>query len=130
MDGVVLDGHASVNQAPITGESIPVAKAPGTEVFAASICERGALKIRAERGGADTTFGQILRLVEQAEANKAPVQRFADRFTAYYIPVVVAVAVGTYLIGGQATAAVATVLVACSCAIAMATPITVLAAGA
>ena len=128
VDGVVLDGHASVNQAAITGESIPVAKTPGTEVFAASICERGALRIRAERVGAETTFGQILRLVEQAEAHKAPVQRFADRFTAYYIPVVGAVAVGTYLIGGQATAAVATVLVACSCAIAMATPITVLAA--
>jgi len=128
VDGVVLDGHASVNQAPITGESIPVDKVAGTEVFAATICERGALRLRAERVGADTTFGQILRLVEQAEASKAPVQRFADRFTAYYIPVVVAVAVGTYLVGGQATAAVATVLVACSCAIAMATPITVLAA--
>jgi Cd2+/Zn2+-exporting ATPase/Cu+-exporting ATPase len=78
--------------------------------------------------GRDTTFGQIVRLVEQAEASKAPVQRFADRFTAYYIPVVLVAAILTYLIGRSATAAVATVLVACSCAIAMATPITVLAA--
>ncbi len=128
VDGVVLDGRAAVNQAPITGESVPVEKEPGAEVFAATICDRGALRVRVERVGKDTTFGQILRLVEQAEANKAPVQRFADRFTAYYIPVVVAVALATYAIGGSATAAVATVLVACSCAIAMATPTTVLAA--
>jgi len=128
VDGVVVDGRASVNQAPITGESVPLAKQPGDHVFAATICERGALRVRTERVGRDTTFGQIVRLVEEAEAAKAPVQRFADRFTAYYIPVVVAVALGTYLIGGSATAAVATLLVACSCAIAMATPITVLAA--
>jgi Cd2+/Zn2+-exporting ATPase/Cu+-exporting ATPase len=128
VDGVVADGRASVNQAPITGESVPIEKQPGAQVFAATICERGALRIRTERVGRDTTFGQIIRLVEEAEAAKAPVQRFADRFTAYYIPVVVAVALGTYLIGGSATAAVATVLVACSCAISMATPITVLAA--
>ncbi len=128
VDGLVVDGSAAVNQAPITGESVPLEKHEGDAVFAASICERGALRIRTERVGPDTTFGQIIRLVEQAEAAKAPVQRFADRFTAYYIPVVLAVAVATYLIGGSATAAVATVLVACSCAIAMATPITVLAA--
>jgi Cd2+/Zn2+-exporting ATPase/Cu+-exporting ATPase len=128
VDGVVLDGRAAVNQASITGESIPVEKEPGAEVFAATICDRGALRVRVDRVGKDTTFGQILRLVEQADANKAPVQRFADRFTAYYIPVVIAVALATYAISGNTTAAVATVLVACSCAIAMATPTTVLAA--
>jgi Cu+-exporting ATPase len=128
VDGTVLDGRASVDQAPITGESVPVEKQSGDPVFAATICERGALRVRTERVGRDTTFGQIVRLVEEAEASKAPVQRFADRFTAYYIPVVVVAAVLTYLIGGSATAAVATVLVACSCAIAMATPATVLAA--
>src|SRR5437867_662611 len=127
VDGVVLDGSAAVNQAPITGESAPLEKHAGDVVFAASICERGALRITTDRVGPDTTFGQIIRLVEQAEAAKAAVQRFADRFTAYYIPVVLAVAVATYLIGGSVTAAVATVLVAWSCAIAMATPITVLA---
>jgi len=128
VDGVVVNGHASVNQAPITGESVPVEKRAGEQVFAATICDRGALRIRTERVGQDTTFGHIVRLVEEAEAAKAPVQRFADRFTAYYIPVVLAIAVITYLVGGSATAAVATVLVSCSCAIAMATPITVLAA--
>ncbi len=128
VDGTVIEGRASVNQAPITGESVPVEKQVGDRVFAATICERGALRLRTERVGRDTTFGQIVRLVEDAEASKAPVQRFADRFTAYYIPVVVTAALATYLVGGSATAAVATVLVACSCAIAMATPITVLAA--
>jgi Cd2+/Zn2+-exporting ATPase/Cu+-exporting ATPase len=128
VDGTVVDGHATVNQAAITGESIPVEKGPADTVFAATVCEGGALRIRTDRVGADTTFGQILRLVEQAEAAKAPVQRFADRFTAYYIPVVLGVAVATAAITGNVVAAVATVLVACSCAIAMATPITVLAA--
>jgi Cd2+/Zn2+-exporting ATPase/Cu+-exporting ATPase len=128
VDGVVLDGYAAVNQAAITGESVPLERSAGERVFAATICERGTLRVLAERVGGDTTFGQIVRLVEAAEAAKAPVQRFADRFTAYYIPVVVGTAVATFAIGGSATAAVATVLVACSCAIAMATPITVLAA--
>ena len=128
VDGVVVDGYASVNQAPITGESVPVEKRAGDHVFAATICDRGALRVRTERVGRDTTFGQIVRLVEEAEAAKAPVQRFADRFTAYYIPVVIAIAAITYFVSGNATAAMATVLVSCSCAIAMATPITVLAA--
>ncbi len=128
VDGVVVDGRASVNQAPITGESVPVEKQPGDQVFAATIVDRGALRVRTERVGRDTTFGQIVRLVEEAEAAKAPVQRFADRFTGYYIPVVVGIALLTYAVSRNATAAVATVLVACSCAVAMATPITVLAA--
>jgi P-type Cu+ transporter len=127
VDGRVVSGHGSVNQAPITGESMPAEKQAGDGVFAATVLERGALRVETERVGADTTFGRILRLVEEAEAQKAPVQRFADRFTAYYIPVVVAAAVLTYLLGREPTAAVAVVLVACSCAIAMATPTVVLA---
>ena len=128
VDGAVVDGRAAVDEASITGESVPVEKQPGHHVYAATICERGALRIRTERVGRDTTFGRIVRLVEEAEAAKAPVQRFADRFTAYYIPVVLAIALVTLAVTGNATAAVATVLVACACAIAMATPITVVAA--
>jgi len=127
VDGRVVSGHGSVNQAPITGESMPAEKQAGDGVFAATVLERGALHVETERVGTDTTFGRILRLVEEAEVQKAPVQRFADRFTAYYIPVVVAAAVLTYLLGRGPTAAVAVVLVACSCAIAMATPTVVLA---
>ena len=127
VDGRVADGHGTVNQAPITGESIPVEKRPGDRVFAATVLERGFLRLETERAGRETTFGRILQLVEEADAHKAPVQRFADRFTAYYIPVVLAAAVLTYAWGRSATAAVAVVLVACSCAIAMATPTVVLA---
>ena len=127
VDGRVISGHGSVNQAPITGESMPAEKQVGDRVFAATVLERGMLRVETERVGTDTTFGRILRLVEEAEAQKAPVQRFADRFTAYYIPVVVAAAGLTYLLGREPTAAVAVVLVACSCAIAMATPTVVLA---
>jgi Cd2+/Zn2+-exporting ATPase/Cu+-exporting ATPase len=127
VDGRVIDGRGAVNQASITGESMPVEKHAGARVFAATVLERGVLRIETERVGVETTFGRILRLVEEAEAHKAPVQRFADRFTAYYIPVVVSAAVLTYLLGRTPTAAVAVVLVACSCAIAMATPTVVLA---
>ncbi len=127
VDGRVAEGRGAVNQAPITGESMPVEKHVGEHVFAATILERGLLRIETERVGSETTFGRILRLVEEAEAHKAPVQRFADRFTAYYIPVVVGAALLTYLLGRTPTAAVAVVLVACSCAIAMATPTVVLA---
>jgi magnesium-transporting ATPase (P-type) len=97
-------------------------KQTGDGVFAATVLDRGFLRVETERVGAETTFGRIITLVEDAEARKAPVQRFADRFTAYYIPVVVAVAALTYLFGRQPTAAVAVVLVACSCAIAWQRP--------
>ena len=86
MDGRVAEGHGAVNQAPITGESMPVEKHAGDPVFAATILERGLLRIETDRVGAETTFGRILRLVEEAEAHKAPVQRFADRFTALLHP--------------------------------------------
>jgi len=127
VDGCVVDGHGTVNQSPITGESMPIEKTPGDHVFAASILDRGFLRVETERVGVETTFGRIIRLVEEADAHQAPVQRFADRFTAYYIPVVLASALLTYAVGRSATAAVAVVLVACSCAIAMATPTVVLA---
>jgi P-type Cu+ transporter len=127
VDGRVLAGHGAVNQAPITGESMPVEKTAGDPVFAATVLDRGFLRVTTERVGAATTFGRIVSLVEEAETHKAPVQRFADRFTAYYIPVVVGAALLTYLVGRDPSAAVAVVLVACSCAIAMATPTVVLA---
>lgn len=127
VDGTVISGRSSVNQASITGESIPIEKAEGDEVFAATINERGILRIRVERIGADTTFGRIIKLVAEAESAKSPVQKFADRVTAYYIPIVLVLAGLTYLIGGGLVATVAVVVVACSCAIAMATPVAVLA---
>ncbi len=127
VDGRVISGRSSVDQASITGESIPVEKAQGAEVFAATINERGILRIRVRRIGADTTFGRIIKLVAEAESAKSPVQKFADRVTAYYIPVVLVLAGITYLISRDPVATVAVLVVACSCAIAMATPVAVLA---
>lgn len=127
VDGVVSAGLAGVDQAAITGESMPVEKGPGDRVYAATVVQGGYLKVQAARTGNDTTFGRIIRLVEDAEAAKAPVQRFADRFTAYYIPLVLLAAALTFLITRQALNAVAVLVVACACAVALATPMAVLA---
>jgi Cu+-exporting ATPase len=127
-DGRVEKGTAAVDQSPITGESMPVGKGPGTEVFASTIVHGGALTVRVTRTGADTTMGRIIQLVEEAEAHKAPVQRLADHFTAWYMPVVVTVSVLTYLLSRNLTAAIAVLLVACACAVALATPTAVIAA--
>ena len=126
-DGRVVVGRSAVNQAPITGESMPVEKGPGQEVFAATHNELGSLRIEVTRVGADTTLGQIIRLVEEAEGAKAPVQRFADRFTTYFLPVVLAIAILTYLISGNIVSTIAVLVVACPCAVALATPLAVVA---
>ncbi|MBS3783345.1 MAG: cadmium-translocating P-type ATPase, partial [Anaerolineae bacterium] len=127
-DGQVEKGTAAVDQSPVTGESMPVDKGPGSDVFAGTIAHAGALTVQVTRVGADTTLGRVIQLVEEAEANKAPVQRVADRFTAWYIPVVVAAAGVTYLLSRDLTAAIAVLLVSCACAIALATPTAVIAA--
>ncbi len=127
IDGRVVDGQAPVDQAAITGESVPVDKASGAPVFAATIAQAGFHTVEATQVGADTTFARIVRLVEEAEAQKAPVQRLADRFTAYYLPAVLVMGLGTYLVTGQVVNAVAVLVVACACAIVMATPVVVMA---
>lgn len=128
VDGVVVQGQAEVNQAPITGESNPVAKQVGDKVFAASVNQLGYVEIQAEQVGSDTTFGRIIHLVEQAQASKAPVQRLADKFSAYFIPVVLVAAGLTWWTTGEVMNAVAVLVVACACAIAIATPMAVAAA--
>lgn len=127
VDGEVLSGAATVDQAAITGESMPVEAGPGTRVFAASLVRLGMLRVRASRVGADTTFGRVIRLVEEAEANRADVQRMADRFATWYLPVVVTIAALTFVIGRDPLAVAAVLVVACSCAFAIATPVAVLA---
>jgi Cd2+/Zn2+-exporting ATPase/Cu+-exporting ATPase len=127
VDGRVLMGQAPVDQAPITGESLFVDKAPGDMVFAATVAQAGFLQVRATKVGRDTTFARIVRLVEEAEAHKTPVQRFADRFATYYLPTVLLIALATYLATGQVLNAVAVLVVSCACAIAMATSVVVLA---
>ncbi len=126
-DGTIVGGRSSVNQAPITGEAMPVEKGIGDEVFAATLNGLGALRIEVAKVGADTTLGKIIRLVEEAESAKAPVQRFADRFTAYFLPMVITAAVLTYLIRGNIVFTIAVLVVACPCAVALATPLAVIA---
>ncbi|HEX5596539.1 MAG TPA: HAD-IC family P-type ATPase [Micromonosporaceae bacterium] len=127
VDGTVTAGHATVDQAAITGESIPVEAGPGAQVFAASFARLGALRVRVTATGRDSTFGRVITMVEQAETHRAPVQRIADKFSGYYLPVVAVVAAATFLISGNALATAAVLVVACSCSFAMATPVAVLA---
>lgn len=127
VDGEVVAGQATVNQAAITGESMPIEAEAGTRVFAATTAQLGSLRVRASGVGRDTTFGQVVRQVEQAEANKGQTQRLADRFSTWYLPIVAGIALLTWLIGGDLIAAVAVTVVACSCAFALATPVAMLA---
>lgn len=127
VDGEVVAGHATVDQAAITGESMPAEVGPGARVFAATLARLGSLRIRATHVGPDTTFGRVIALVEEADAHRAPVQRVADRFSGYYLPVVAGVAALTYLVGHSALATAAVLVVACSCSFALATPIAMLA---
>ena len=128
VDGEVLEGTATLDTSALTGESMPVEAGPGDAVLAASLVRQGYLRLKATHTGAATTFGRILHLVETAEANRSNTERLADRFSTYYLPVVAAVALGTYLLRGDVMATVAVLVVACSCAFALATPVAVLAA--
>jgi Cu+-exporting ATPase len=127
VDGEVIDGQATVDQAAITGESMPVEVGAGAKVYAATIARLGHLRVRAARIGADTTFGRVIRMVEEAEAQRAEVQRIADRFSAYYLPVVAGIAALTFILRRDPLATAAVLVVACSCSFALATPIAMLA---
>jgi P-type Cu+ transporter len=129
-DGVVEDGRSAVDMSMLTGESVPVEVEPGAEVPGASVNAGGRLVVRATRVGADTALAQIARLVTEAQSGKAPVQRLADRVAGVFVPVVVAIAVGTlgfWLGAGEGagfafTAAVSVLIIACPCALGLATP--------
>ncbi|MCX7707045.1 MAG: cation-translocating P-type ATPase [Anaerolineae bacterium] len=126
-DGEVVAGRATVDQAAITGEPLPVEVGPGSRVYAATIAQLGSLRVRVEHAGTDSTFGRVVRLVAEAEANRGPVQRMADRFSGYYLPVVLGIAVLTFLLRRDPLATAAVLVVACSCSFALATPIAMLA---
>jgi Cu+-exporting ATPase len=129
-DGVVLEGESALDQSLLTGESVPVEVSPGSEVGGATINTYGRLIVRATRVGADTALAQIARLVAEAQAGKAPIQRLVDRISAIFVPAVIALALATLagwlLLTGEAgtafTAAVAVVIIACPCALGLATP--------
>ncbi len=133
-DGIVIEGYSSVDEKIITGESIPVEKNVGSEVIGATINKNGLLKIRATKVGEDTALSQIVRLVEEAQASSAPVQKFADRVVAKFVPIVFSVAAISftywYLTSGFSAAffvLLAVLLIACPCALGIATPTAILA---
>ncbi len=127
VDGEVVSGQATIDQAAVTGESMPVEATKGGRVFAATIAKLGSLRVKTLRIGADTTFGRVVKMVEEAEANRADVQRFADKFSAYYLPIVAGIAALTFLISRNPLSTAAVLVVACSCSIALATPVAMLA---
>jgi Cu+-exporting ATPase len=130
-DGLVIDGRSSVDESMLTGESLPVDKAPGSRVIGATVNRSGRLIVEAERVGAETALAQIVRLVEQAQGSKAPIQRVADQVSGVFVPIVLVLALLTFLgwlLIGQVgftvalVNAVAVLVIACPCALGLATP--------
>jgi Cd2+/Zn2+-exporting ATPase/Cu+-exporting ATPase len=126
VDGTVLSGHSFVDESRITGESMPIEKTAGTQVFAGSINQSGALEIAAERIGRDTSYGKIIEAVERAEKSRAPVQRLADRLAGYLVYFALGAAVLTYLITRDIYATISVIIVAGACGIAAGTPLAIL----
>jgi Cu+-exporting ATPase len=129
-DGEVVEGESAIDQSLLTGESVPVDVEPGSQVAGATINTYGRLVVRATKVGSDTALAQIARLVEAAQARKAPVQRLADRVSAVFVPMVIGISLATlvgWLVSGASaedafTAAVAVLIIACPCALGLATP--------
>lgn len=128
VDGKVVGGHSFVDQAPITGESMPVEKSAGAAVYAGTINQSGALEIRVERLGRDTTFGKIIEAVERAEKSRAPIQGIADRLSAYLVYFALAAAAITFLLTHNMRSTISVVIVAGACGIAAGTPLAILGA--
>ena len=128
VDGVIQSGMASVNQAPVTGESMPVDKSEGDEVFVGSLAETGALIIEAKRVGEDTTLARIAQLVEQAQQREAPIQRTLDRAAGWLVPVMLTLSALVFIFTHDTARAITVLIVACPCALILATPTAVMAA--
>ncbi|HEV2238352.1 MAG TPA: cation-translocating P-type ATPase, partial [Ktedonobacterales bacterium] len=128
VDGTVLAGHSFVDQSRITGESQPAEKIAGAPVYAGTINQSGALELRADRIGRDTSFGKIIEAVERAERSRAPVQRLADRLAAYLVYFALAAAALTFLVTRDVRSTISVIIVAGACGIAAGTPLAVLGA--
>lgn len=134
VDGEVVEGTSTIDESMVTGESMPTKKQPGDEVIGATINKTGSFRFRATRVGKDTVLAQIVQLVQQAQGSKAPIQRLADQVTGWFVPVVIAIAIVTFLIwfnlmGNVTLALVTTVgvlIIACPCALGLATPTSVM----
>ncbi|MBI4497479.1 MAG: HAD-IC family P-type ATPase, partial [Chloroflexi bacterium] len=138
VDGVILEGNSTIDESMITGESIPVDKGPGDEVIGSTINKTGSFRFRATRVGKDTALAQIIRLVQEAQGSKAPIQRLADVVSGYFVPIVLMVAVATFAVWfafGPEPAlpfalltSVAVLIIACPCALGLATPMSIMVA--
>ena len=134
VDGTVLEGSSSVDEAAITGESVPVEKQAGDKVVSATVNKAGFLKCRADRVGEDTTLSQIIRLVEEASASKAPIAQLADKVAGVFVPVVIGIALVTLIVwlavGADAefaiSSAIAVLVISCPCALGLATPVAIM----
>ncbi len=135
VDGIVIEGKSAVDESMITGESLPVSKKPGDEVIGATLNKQGRLKFEATKVGAETALAQIIRLVQEAQGSKAPIQRLADQVSNYFVPVVLVLAVLTmlvwwFVVGAGFTPAlirlVAVLVIACPCALGLATPTSIM----
>jgi len=136
VDGELVDGRSSVDESMVTGEPIPVTKGPGEAVIGATINQTGAFRFRATKVGKDTMLAQIIKLVEQAQASKAPIQRLADLVASYFVPAVIFIAIATFVVWfdlGPSPAltfglvsAVSVLIIACPCALGLATPLSIM----
>ena len=134
VDGEIIDGSSTIDEAMVTGESVPVKKQPGDEVIGATLNKTGSFKFRATRVGKDTFLAQIVKLVQQAQGSKAPIQRLADQVTGWFVPAVIAIAITTFIlwynIMGNVTMALITtvgvLIIACPCALGLATPTSIM----
>jgi len=128
VDGVVVDGESAVNQAPITGESAPVHKTDGDEVYAATVNQEGALEVRTTGAGSDTTLQRIVRRVEAAQETKSPTESLVDRFATYYTPAVVVLAVGAFAVTRDAMLGLTLLVIGCPGALVIGPPVSVVSA--
>jgi magnesium-transporting ATPase (P-type) len=127
VDGIVIEGRGEVDQAPITGESVPVIKEAGAEVHGGTLNQLGNLKVRVTQIGEDTTLSKIIYLVQKAQAEKPPIERIADRFAAWFTPVMLTLAAAVWGITGEVLRAVTLLVAACPCAMVIAAPTAVVA---
>lgn len=134
VDGVILDGNTSIDEAAITGESIPVEKQPGDSVIAATMNKAGFVRVKAVKVGDDTTFSQIIRLVEDASSSKAPIAKIADKIAGVFVPIVMAIALITaiaWILAGAGfefalSCAICVLVISCPCALGLATPVAIM----